>query len=140
MNTKVMFSSASDEWETPQDLFNELNAKYHLTLDVAASRTNAKCNQYFSAQQDGLKQKWIGRCWMNPPYGRQIGKWIQKAYEESRNNAEIVVCLLPSRTDTKWFHDYILPYAEIHFIRGRLKFGGCNNSAPFPSLIAIFRR
>lgn len=138
MNTVVMFSSKTDEWETPQDLFDRLNDKYHFTLDVCATPENAKCPQYFTKQQDGLKQEWIGICWMNPPYGRQIGEWVKKAYESSRGGGVIVVCLLPARTDTRWFHNYCTK-GEITFLRGRLKFGQQKNSAPFPSMIVVFR-
>lgn len=135
-----MFSSATDNWATPQKLFDELNAEFHFELDVCASAENAKCKKYYTREVDGLAQKWNGRCWMNPPYGREIGKWIKKAYEEVANgNAELVCCLLPSRTDTAWWHDYCMK-GEIRFIRGRLKFGDSKNSAPFPSAIVIFRK
>lgn len=133
-----LFSSATDEWETPQDLFDELNAEFSFTVDVCALPINAKCSRFFTPEQDGLIQEWsLETCWMNPPYGRQIGKWIRKAYEESQKGAT-VVCLLPARTDTAWWHDYCVK-GEIRFIRGRLKFGGSKNSAPFPSAIVIFR-
>ena len=88
------------------------------------------------AKQDGLQQNWTGMCWMNPPYGKEIGKWLKKAYESSINGA-IVVCLIPARTDTAWWHDYVMK-GKIRFIRGRLKFGGNKNSAPFPSAIVVF--
>ncbi len=132
----VHFSSKSDDWATPQDLFNILDAKYHFDLDVCASAENAKCPVYFTKEQDGLKQEWEGVCWMNPPYGREIGKWIKKAYESAIGGA-IVVCLLPARTDTAWWHDYAMK-GSITFLRGRLKFGGHKNSAPFPSAIVVF--
>jgi phage N-6-adenine-methyltransferase len=138
MNTEVMFSSKTDEWETPQDLFDKLNEEFHFTLDVAANANNAKCADYLDKNKNGLNWKWGGYCFMNPPYGREIGKWIKKAYEESMNGCT-VVCLLPARTDTKWFHEYILSKAEIRFIKGRLKFGGHKNAAPFPSMIVIYR-
>ena len=137
MNTNLMFSSETDLWSTPQDTFDKLNSEFGFVLDVCATKENAKCNQFYTLENDGLAQKWSGVCWMNPPYGRQIGKWIQKAYESSPHGAT-VVCLLPSRTDTKWFHDYCMK-GEIRFIKGRLKFGGSKNSAPFPSMIVIFR-
>lgn len=95
---------------------------------------NAKCKRFFTPEMDGLKQEWTGVCWCNPPYGRQIGKWVEKAVKSFAT----VVMLLPARTDTKWFHDWCLPYGKIEFLRGRLKFGGCDNSAPFPSMIVIF--
>jgi phage N-6-adenine-methyltransferase len=137
MVTDAMFTSKTDMWETPQFVFNALDLVFNFTLDVCATPDNAKCERYFAPEIDGLQQKWDGVCWMNPPYGREIGKWIKKAYEESLEGAT-VVCLLPSRTDTKWWHDYCMK-GEIHFIRGRLKFGNSKNSAPFPSAIVVFR-
>lgn len=140
MNMEAMFSSKSCMWETPRDFFDALNAKYHFDIDVCATGDNAKCPVFFSPEQDGLAQPWGGVCWMNPPYGREIIKWVRKAYESSLCGATIV-CLLPARTDTKWFHEYVLPYAEIRFLRGRLKFAGKTekpNSAPFPSMLAVF--
>lgn len=137
----VHFSSESNEWATPQDLFNKLNEKYMFTLDPCATKENAKCDNFYTKQDDGLLQDWRDEVvFMNPPYGREISKWIEKAYTESLNGDCIVVCLIPSRTDTKYWHDFIFPYAsEIRFIKGRLKFGGHKNSAPFPSAIVIFR-
>lgn len=134
---KVHYMSKTDLWETPQDLFDKLSDEFHFDVDVCASWNNRKCHQYFTYLDDGLKQKWEGVCWMNPPYGRQIGKWLKKAYESSLNGA-VVVCLVPARTDTSWWHDYCMK-GEIRFIKGRLKFGGQKNSAPFPSAIVIFR-
>lgn len=135
----VHFSSKSYEWETPQDLFNKLWEEFHLNLDVCASRKNAKCPKYFSIQDDGLSQSWIGwRCWMNPPYGRDIKKWIQKAYETAKYTDGLVVCLIPSRTDTSYWHDYVMKANEIRYIRGRLKFNGSKWNAPFPAAIVIF--
>lgn len=139
MNADVMFSSKTDLWETPQDFFDELDAEFHFSLDVCAVPDNAKCAAYYTPEQDGLSQPWTGVVWCNPPYGRNIGKWVQKAHEENRRNNNYIVMLLPARTDTKWFHDYILSKAEIRFIRGRLKFGGAKNSAPFPSMVVVFR-
>ena len=137
MNTAVHFSSQTDLWATPQDFFDMLNAEFCFEIDVCANEENAKCPIYFNAEQDGLKQSWEGVCWMNPPYGRAIKDWIKKAYESSLLGAT-VVCLLPSRTDTAWWHDYCMQ-GDIRFIRGRLKFGGQKNSAPFPSAVVIFR-
>jgi site-specific DNA-methyltransferase (adenine-specific) len=137
MNTDVMFSSATDVWATPQDLFDDLHAVYGFTLDVCALPENAKCARFFSPKDDGLAQDWApATCWMNPPYGRTIGKWVKKAWDESRRGAT-VVCLLPSRTDTKWFHDYCMR-GDVTFMRGRLKFGDAKNSAPFPSILVRF--
>ena len=132
---RVMFSSASGVWETPQELFDELDKEFAFTVDVCANDENAKCAHYYTEKVDGLAQEWEGTCWCNPPYGRSIQKWIQKA---SESNATTVM-LLPSRTDTKWFHDIVLPKArEIRFVRGRLKFGGSKNSAPFSSVVVVF--
>lgn len=135
MNKEVMFSSATDLWETPQDFFDILNDEFHFDIDVCALPENAKCGKFYSPEDDGLSKKWGGTCWCNPPYGRKIGEWVKKA---SESNATVVM-LLPARTDTKWFHDYIYHKAEIRFIKGRLKFGNSKNSAPFPSMIVIFR-
>jgi phage N-6-adenine-methyltransferase len=132
----VHFSSATDEWATPQHLFEKLNARFGFTLDVCATPENAKCPRYFTKADDGLAQTWSGVCWMNPPYGRQIKKWMRKAYESSQQGAT-VVCLVPARTDTAWWHDYAMK-GSIEFLRGRLKFGGAVNSAPFPSAIVVF--
>lgn len=133
---KVHFSSKTDDWSTPQDLFDELNKIHKFTLDVCASPSNAKCKTFFTKEQNALEQEWYGVCWMNPPYGREIGQWMKKAYETSFNNSQ-VVCLVPARTDTAWWHDYAMK-GEITFLRGRLKFGGHKNSAPFPSAIVVF--
>lgn len=129
MNTDVMFSSKSDMWATPQDFFDKLNKEFRFTVDVCAVRENAKCARFFSPEVDGLKQEWTGIAWCNPPYGREIGKWVKKACESSCTT----VALLPARTDTKWFHEYILGKAEIRFVRGRLKFGG---ALPRPRFLA----
>ena len=135
MNTDVMFSSKSDDWETPRDLFNVLDGEFHFTLDVCADYKNAKCSKYYTREQNGLAQEWTGVCWRNPPYGREIGKWVEKAAKSFAT----VVMLLPARTDTKWFHDYCLPFGKIRFLRGRVKFVGSKNSAPFPSMVVVFR-
>jgi phage N-6-adenine-methyltransferase len=132
----VHFSSKSDDWATPQELFDELNAVHNFTLDVCASPSNSKCKNYFTKATNALEQEWYGVCWMNPPYGREIGLWMKKAYETSFNNSK-VVCLVPARTDTAWWHDYAMK-GEITFLRGRLKFGDHKNSAPFPSAIIVF--
>ncbi len=140
MNKDAMFSSASCEWETPMEFFDKQDAVYHFDLDVCATPDNAKCARYYTKEQDGLVQPWTGRCWMNPPYGRTIGKWVQKAYESVRGGCpEIVVCLHPSRTDNAWGQGYGMK-GEVQFIRGRLKFGKAKNAAPFPSALVIFRR
>lgn len=139
MNTAVMFSSATDLWATPQWLFDDFNAEFGFTLDACALPSNAKCAKYFTPEVDGLAQDWGGEVvWCNPPYGREIGKWVKKCAEESKKNNTTVVALLPARTDTQWFHEYIYHKAEVVFLRGRLKFGDAKNSAPFPSMIVIF--
>ena len=132
----ALFSSKTCEWETPAYLFEKLNHKYHFNLDVCATNDNAKCLQYYTKEQDGLRQEWRGVCWMNPPYGREIGKWVEKAYKSSLKGAT-VVCLLPARTDTSWWHDYCMK-GQIEFIRGRVKFGNSKHGAPFQSAIVIF--
>lgn len=139
MNTDVMFSSATDLWATPQDFFDKLNDEFHFTLDACALPSNAKCEKYYTPDDNGLVKDWDGTVWCNPPYGREIGKWVRKAFIENRFCGTTVVMLLPSRTDTKWFHNYIYGKAEIRFVRGRLKFGGGKNSAPFPSMVVVFR-
>lgn len=130
----VHFSSKTDLWSTPQDLFDKLNAHFAFTTDVCATKDNAKCAHFFTQEADGLAQNWHGVCWMNPPYGREIGKWVKKA---SESNA-VVVCLVPARTDTAWWHDYCAK-GEVTFLRGRLHFGGHKNPAPFPSAVVVFR-
>ena len=137
MNTDLMFSSKTDLWATPQWFFDQLNAEFGFTLDVCATRENTKCAFYFDKDADGLKQEWTGVCWMNPPYGREIGKWMRKAYESAQAGAT-VVCLVPARTDTAWWHDYAAK-GEVRFHRGRLRFGNAATSAPFPSAVVIFR-
>ena len=133
---QVHFSSATDEWATPQELFDRLNAVFHFTLDPCATAGNAKCERFFSIADDGLRQDWDGeRVFMNPPYGRAIGDWVRKASEAKA----LVVCLLPARTDTRWWHDYVVGGgASVSFLRGRLRFGDSTASAPFPSAIVIF--
>ncbi|WP_418544512.1 DNA N-6-adenine-methyltransferase [Hominenteromicrobium sp.] len=139
MNTELMFSSKTDLWETPQDLFDKLNNEFQFTLDVCATPENAKCDKFYTKEQDGLKHPWKGTVWCNPPYGRGIGQWVRRALFASVSGSTVVM-LLPARTDTKWFHDYIYKRnnVEIRFIRGRLKFGGSKNSAPFPSMVVVF--
>lgn len=136
--SSVHFSSASHTWETPQDFFDKLNKEFGFELDVCASSENAKVSRFFDEDQDGLSQDWAPYvCWMNPPYGREIKKWMRKAYLESTKGA-VVVCLVPARTDTAWWHDYAAR-GKTRFIRGRLKFSGSKNSAPFPSAVVVFR-
>lgn len=139
MKTEILFSKKTVEWETPQALFDGLDAIYHFTLDAAATPENAKCERFFTAEDDGLKQSWAGETvWCNPPYGRQINAWVKKAWEESRQPGTRVVMLLPARTDTAWFHDYAMK-GFVKFLKGRVKFGGAKNSAPFPSMLLFFK-
>lgn len=136
MLSPVLFSSATDEWSTPQALFERLHGEFHFTLDVCADATNAKVARYYDLEANGLTQPWDAMWWCNPPYGRAIGEWTRKAATSDAPG----VMLLPARTDTKWFHEDILPCAdEVRFIRGRLYFGGAPSAAPFPSLLALFR-
>ena len=135
---EVLFSSRSEEWETPEAFFKALDDKYHFTLDPACTHENAKCREHYTKAENGLSQNWGGySVFCNPPYGRGIGAWVRKGYEESAKTGTTVVMLLPARTDTTWFHDYCLK-GRVEFIRGRLKFGNSKNSAPFPSMIVIF--
>lgn len=131
-----LFTSQTDLWATPQDFFDRLNEEFGFELDVCAIAENAKCEKYYSPGIDGLKQEWKGVCWMNPPYGRSIGEWGKKAYQSSLTGAT-VVCLIPARTDTRWWHDYCMK-GEIRFVKGRLKFSNSQNSVPFPSAVVIF--
>lgn len=135
----VHFSSQSNEWSTPQDFYEKINKEFLFTLDVAATKKNTKTRKFYSKQKNGLSKTWDKEIvWCNPPYGREIGKWVKKA-SEARGG--LVVMLIPARTDTKYFHEYIYqkPNVEIRFIKGRLKFGGHKNSAPFPSMVVIFK-
>ena len=151
MNKDLMFSSVSNEWETPKDFFNKYNDLYNFEIDVCATDDNTLCDDHFTIDDDALTKDWGKKiCWMNPPYGRGIGKFIKKAYEESIKGC-IVVCLIPSRTDTRWWHDYVMK-GDIEFIKGRLKFtnrllpsyredGNFKLSpAPFPSAVITFGR
>ena len=139
----IIKTSNKDDWETPQKLFEELDKKYFFTLDPCATPNNAKCENFLTREDNGLTTDWgYNIVFMNPPYGRDIKLWVRKAYEESRNKC-LVVCLIPARTDTSYWHDYIFPYAEIEFLRGRLNFevnGVAKDRAPFPSAIVIFQK
>lgn len=136
----VHFSSKKSDWETPQYLFDPLDREFQFNRDVCATGENAKCIMYHSESANSLIQHWFGVCWMNPPYGRGIGKWVKKAYESTSNaGGSIMVCLLPARTDTKWFHKYVMRAAEVRFIKGRVKFVGAESGAPFPSMVVVFR-
>lgn len=137
MNFDAAFSSTRDDWETPQELFDELDDVFHFTLDPCSTHENAKCKKHYTREDDGLSKSWEGEVvFCNPPYGREIGKWAKKCHEEA--GGATVVGLFPARTDTKWFHEHIYGIANIEFIKGRIKFeqnGVSLNSAPFPSMI-----
>jgi phage N-6-adenine-methyltransferase len=136
----VHFKHETVMWETPKRLFEALDAEFHFTCDVCAVMSNAKCAHYFSPAQDGLRQRWEGVCFCNPPYGTEIALWVQKAFESSLFGTT-VVCVLPARTDTRWWQRYIipLPQADVSFLPGRQRFSESGNSAPFPSAVVIFR-
>lgn len=134
----VHTSSATPEWETPQAFFDLLDAEFGFELDVCASAGLEKCDRYFSPADDGLAQRWEGICWMNPPYGDEIPKWVEKARREAELGAT-VVALVPARIDTRWWRENCTK-GEIRFLAGRLKFGGADTSAPFPSAVVIFGR
>lgn len=141
MNNELMFSSKTDLWSTPWDFFEKLNDEFHFTLDPCSTHENAKCYRHFTIEEDGLLQDWGNEVvFCNLPYGRQIKDWVKKAYKESRKDNTTVVMLIPARTDTIYFHEYIYHKAEIRFIKGRLKFGDAKNAAPFPSMVVIFGR
>ena len=140
---QVLLSSKNMNWCTPQDFFVKLNREFNFVLDAAATDKSAKCPLYYTPEMDGLSQSWNrgGAVFCNPPYGRAIGKWVKKAFEEARGGYPIVL-LIPARTDTKYFHNYVYNKAEIRFVRGRLRFtdedGNALNSAPFPSMVVIY--
>ena len=144
MIDKCLLSTGKDEWETPLDFFNQLDSEFHFTLDPCCTEKNAKCKKFYTKDDDGLRQTWKDEVvFINPPYSKRtktnLGQeaWIKKAYEESAHAT--CVMLIPARTDTKAFHKYIYGKAEIRFLKGRLKFSGAKNAAPFPSMVVIFR-
>lgn len=143
MRNGALFSSKTDQWSTPQDLFDALNAEFHFTLDACADETNHKCDRYFTKEQDGLLQDWGGHIvFCNPPYGaKATGEWTRKCYEEAQKVGTTVVLLIPARTDRKPFHEYVYqkPNVEIRFLKGRLEFGNSKERAPFPSMVVVFR-
>ena len=143
MNTDLMFSSKDDSWETPPSLFNILDMEFNFTLDPCCTKQTAKCKKFFTKEEDGLIQDWSkDTVFVNPPYGREIGKWVEKSYNEAKKGAKVVM-LIPSRTDTKWFHDFIYNKAEIRFLKGRIRFLQNKkelNAAPFPTMLIIFNK
>jgi phage N-6-adenine-methyltransferase len=141
MKTRAYMPQAkTTEWETPQELFDQLNELYHFDLDPCATKENAKCKRYYTKADDGLLQSWkLRRVFMNPPYGRKLGAWIEKAVYEARTGGALVVCLIPARTDTRWWHWFVMKQAAaIHFIQRRLHFGKAKNAATFPSAVVVF--
>ena len=141
MINNALFSSNKDDWATPQDFFDKLDQEFSFTLDPCADSFNHKCNLYYTKEDNGLLQDWGGHTvFCNPPYGgKSTAEWIKKCAEESRKPNTTVVMLIPARTDTRAFHDYIYKKAEIRFVKGRLKFGDGKNPAPFPSMVVIFK-
>lgn len=140
MSLLGLFSSKTSEWETPQELFDKLNKKFNFTLDPCATEHNRKCKNFINKDRNGLEQSWEDHnVFMNPPYGRKIYDWVRKAYESAKFDNATVVCLLPARTDTKWFHEFCKK-GKIEFIKGRLRFNNSKENAPFPSMIVIFKR
>lgn len=150
MNMAVHFSSATDDWATPQSTFDALHAEFGFALDPCASSTNHKCEAWYGldhadpSRRDGLAMNWAaeahalgGAVWVNPPYGRVIADWVAKAYETAAAGVTVVL-LVPSRTDTRWFHDHCIQH-EVRFLKGRLKFGNATTSAPFPSAVVVMR-
>ena len=136
----VLLASGRDDWETPQEFFDKLNAEFGFTLDVCACKETAKCAKFFTPSEDGLTRDWTGEIvYCNPPYGREQDAWIKKCYEHGAKGG-VAVMLLPARTDTARFHDFIYGKAEIRFVRGRLKFGKSKNAAPFPSMVVVFNK
>ena len=134
-----MFTSDTSEWATPQDFFDKLNAEFHFTLDPCATPENAKCGKFYTKEQNGLAQDWTGETvFCNPPYGKEISAWVEKCYKHSLSG-ECAVMLIPSRTDTRWFHEWVYGKAELRFVKGRLRFNDSKGSAPFPSLVVVYR-
>ncbi len=136
---KTMFSSQSNEWETPKSFYDRLDKVFGFTLDPCCTEQTAKCATYYTEADDGLSKDWGGHTvFMNPPYGRDIKDWIRKAHEEGKKDGTVVVALIPSRTDTRYWHEYCMRAKSIMFVKGRLKFGGSKNAAPFPSAVVVF--
>lgn len=142
MSAVVVITPNKIDWETPEWLFETLNKEFCFDLDVCANSENHKCSRYFTAEQNGLAHSWSGyRVWCNPPYGRAIPSWVEKAEKEvAENGCKLAVLLLPARTDTEWFHRFVYGKAEVRFLRGRIKFVGAKYVAPFPSMVVIYRR
>ena len=139
MERNVFASSEKQDWTTPQEFFDKLNIEFNFTLDPCCYPETAKCGRYFTEHENGLAQDWSNEVvFMNPPYGREISKWVEKAYHESLKENTVVVALIPARTDTKYWHDFVMKAKEVRLVKGRLKFGEGKNSAPFPSAVVVF--
>ncbi len=137
---RALYASGSCEWATPQWLFDELDAEFHFTLDPCSTDENAKCRKHYTVADNGLAKDWTGETvFCNPPYGRGVSDWVRKCYLHATSGGGTSVMLIPARTDTEWFHEYIYGKAEVRFLRGRLKFGGSKWNAPFPSMVVVFR-
>jgi len=137
-NGKWFQASGKTDWETPQAFFEQVNVHFHFEIDVCASKQNAKCSKYFTAEKDGLQQKWEGTCWCNPPYGRGIEEWLYKAWQSSKSGAT-VVCLVPGNTSTRWWHDCVVGKAAcVYFVQGKVQFVGAAQGAPFSSALVVF--
>lgn len=137
---KALFTSNSDEWETPLELYTRLNERFKFTLDPCSTKENHLCDKYYTKEDNGLCKSWKGQTvFVNPPYSN-IKAWVEKCYKEHETNGTTIVMLIPSRTDTRYFHEYIYHKADIEFIKGRLRFSNSKNSAPFPSMIVIYER
>lgn len=145
MNKELMFSSKEEKWQTPQNIFDKLNKEFNFTLDPCCQHDSAKCDKYYTPVEDGLIQSWENEIvFVNPPYGRELKKWVKKSHDEVIENGSTVVMLIPSRTDTSYFHDYIYNKFEVRFLRGRIKFVNPKtkkqgDSAPFPTMIVVMR-
>lgn len=138
------FDSIRQDWNTPKDLFKKIDEEFHFEWDLASSSDNALCSNFYTKEEDGLKQNWTGACWLNPPYGDRSSKmvdWIKKAYLDTQNNSDLtVVMLIPARTNTKWFHEYCMKSYEIKFICGRPKFGDSKHGLPQPLVLVVFKK
>ncbi len=140
MLNQSLYSSQKTDWETPQALYDVLDEEFRFALDVCATSDNAKCKKYISPEKDGLRENWgNGPVWMNPPYGREIREWVKKAYEEGQRGCDCV-CLLPVRSDTRWWHEYVMRAKEIRLLSRRLSFCGSSNKAPFSAAIVVFSK
>lgn len=142
MDSKALFSSQRHDWETPASLYAAIDKEFGFTLDACATNANHKCLRYFTPADDGLRQPWAGhRVFCNPPYGREIGRWVAKAHSEAAGGACLAVLLIPARTDTQYWHEYIFGHAEVRFLKGRVRFelgGVAQGAAPFPSAVVVF--